>query len=75
MSDKKEELDYCTMMSGLCSAPWDDDKCGVCGGVGLKPIICCNGFECGCRGMPVDFKECGCGIEQPKSETIKEWTQ
>jgi hypothetical protein len=64
---------YHEFMSGMCNAPWDDDKCGKCGGIGLKPVWCCNGLECGCRGMPVDFVECDCGCTQPTEEQIRSW--
>lgn len=67
------ELDFPTFMHGMMNAPWDDDKCGDCGGTGGKPDWCCNGHMCGCRGMPIDFGPCNCGSEQPSSDKIREW--
>lgn len=52
------------------SLHWNDDECGVCGGSGLHAKFCCNGFECGCQGMPVDFEQCECGATQPTDEQL-----
>ena len=68
-----DELDYCEFMKGMCNATGDRDVCGKCGGNGLAAVGCCSGFECGCRGMPVDFIPCDCGSEPPTNEQIKEW--
>lgn len=38
--------------------------CPDCGGTGIMPIICCSGYECGCRGQPVDFDRCPRGCTQ-----------
>lgn len=66
-------LPYPEFMRGMCNAPWDYDKCKSCGGNGFRPVICCNGFECGCMGMPVDFVACDCDCDKPTSEQIKNW--
>lgn len=68
-----EPIGYPEFMRGMCNAPWDDDKCGSCGGAGLKAVYCCNGAECGCRGMPIDFVVCGCGNPEPTRAQIKGW--
>jgi hypothetical protein len=68
-----EEISVVEYMRGMCKAPWDDDKCGMCGGVGMKPTYCCNGSDCGCRGMPVDFLPCNCGADEPTNAMIKSW--
>jgi len=65
--------DYVEFMIGLMNAPWDNDICSECGGSGMRPVHCCSGMECNCRGMPIDFVECNCGIERPSEEQIKEW--
>lgn len=33
---KLKPLSYPEFMRGLCNAPWDDDKCGKCGGVAAR---------------------------------------
>ena len=66
-------LPYPEYMRGLCNAPRDDSKCNQCGGIGLKPVVCCSGQECVCKGMPVDFVECDCGSELPTDEQIWTW--
>ncbi len=48
---------------------FDSTKCSECGGTGIVPQGCCDGRECGCMGMPVDFDViCAkCKKEAPKS--------
>ncbi len=75
MIEELSKLSYPVFMRGMCNAPFDYDKCEECGGTGLKPIMCCMGSDCGCRGMPVDFSDCKCGCEQPTDEQIKKWIQ
>jgi hypothetical protein len=61
-------------MIGMTNAPFDVSKCPHCGGTGLEPIICCSGYECGCRGQPVDFKMCGwCDYPPVTEEMIFTW--
>ncbi len=37
-----------------------DWKCLICGGeVPYEPEMCCDGRDCGCRGMPIDPPICG----------------
>lgn len=69
------ELTFTEFMRGMGSAPWEPQICEDCGGNGLKPVMCCDGRECGCMGMPVDFEPCGCGISPPSDEQIKEWAE
>lgn len=47
-------MDYITFMNGLSQALYDKNICKDCGGTGWKPLMCCNGRECGCMGMPID---------------------
>ena len=61
MSNNK--LDFPEFMHALMSAPFEPDKCSDCGGLGLELLGCCSGRECGCMGMTVDYKVCGCGIK------------
>ena len=68
-------IDFRTYMRGLCNAPWDNDKCGDCGGTGLTPEICCNGTNCGCLGLPIDFTECHCERKPPTDEQIEAWSK
>lgn len=63
-------MEFYQFMTAMMSAPFDKDKCDDCGGLGLKQVICCNGFECGCRGMPIDFTECGCGCDIVSEEML-----
>jgi len=43
-------------------------ECPDCGGSGIVGLRCCGGFECGCRGMPIDFVACqkACGNPAPE---------
>ncbi len=41
------------------------DLCDKCGGTGVHAVQCCNGYECGCMGMPVDFEACPNGCNPP----------
>lgn len=53
--------------------------CDICGKIviGYKPQLCCNGFECGCMGKPVE--PCVCSdecfeklkVESRKHEKVK----
>lgn len=70
---KIESMPYPEYMRGMCNAPLDFDKCKHCGGIGLKPVMCCIGQECGCRGMPYDFMECECGALGPAFDQIRAW--
>lgn len=64
---------YPDFMRGMCNAPCDSTKCKVCGGNGLKPVMCCGGHECGCMGMPIDFVDCECGHARPTDDQIRAW--
>lgn len=51
--------DYCRFMQEATHYLFlngDFTVCDVCGGTGLEPIICCSGMDCGCYGLPIDFK-------------------
>ena len=69
------EISFGVYMRGLCRAPGDYNICKECGGIGLKPIYCCDGRECGCYGLPIDFVDCECGTEKPTIEQIKKWEE
>jgi len=79
MSDSKQKrdggaaLDYPTFMQGLVAAPYDNSRCESCGGTGWRSVLCCNGYMCGCQGMPVDFKPCPEGCAPATEEQIAEW--
>jgi len=66
-------IEFREFMLGLMSAPFDYAKCKKCGGVGLAAVTCCNGLECGCQGMPIDFKPCVCGLPAPPDDQIMVW--
>ena len=68
----KEEITYCQFMKACYSLPFDISKCEDCGGSGVVPDMCCNGMECGCMGLPVDYGPCGCGIPFPSDEKLLE---
>ena len=73
---EEPEIDYSKFMRAMINAPWDDDKCGTCGGNGLKAVYCCNGFECSCRGMPIDFVRCDkCLYSEPTDEQLKSYLE
>jgi hypothetical protein len=67
------ELSLVEYMNGLCSAPKDFSKCKDCGGVGMVPLMCCDGRDCGCANLPYDFKPCNCGATQPTEKQILKW--
>ncbi len=69
------KIDFPTYMRGLCNAPWDSSQCGDCGGNGLRPVMCCNGRDCGCLGMPTEFVDCDCGRTPPTDEQIRKWSE
>lgn len=63
------KMDYSEFMNTIMEyqrGNWYNDICSTCGGTGFEPVECCGGsypIECGCYGLPVDFKlECSsCG--------------
>jgi len=67
------KLDYVKFMNGVMAAPRQYGSCLHCGGLGLKADMCCSGYECGCRGLPIDFVDCGCGATPPSDRTILKW--
>ena len=52
MNDYVSFMQYCY----YGNHKYNRKKCVECGGIGLTPEMCCNGYECGCQGMPIDFK-------------------
>lgn len=70
------ELSYGDFMKAMMNAPIKNFNCNKCGGLGIKPVMCCSGGreECGCMGMPTDFIDCECGATQPTDEEIKAWS-
>ena len=66
-----EQLSSVEFMAGMYNAPHDKDACTECGGNGLRPIFCCVGHGCGCRGMPINFIKCECGRTPITNEEIK----
>lgn len=42
---------------------YNKDGCKSCNDTGCIPVYCCNGYECNCMGMPIDFilscEKCG----------------
>ena len=72
--DLDNKITYSDFMLGMTNAPMDFSMCAVCGGTGFRPVMCCDGFECGCRGMPVDFDKCSnCESTSASDEKIISW--
>ena len=46
---------YMNEMLDLSRAFWNHGLCESCGGTGIYPIMCCDGYMCGCKGLPYDF--------------------
>ena len=72
---EQKKLDYVEFMQAMSVAPIDGSKCTACGELGLKPIFCCSGLECGCMGMPTDYEPCKCGAKEPSEEQLNEWLE
>ena len=66
-------LGYADFMRGMTNAPFDREKCDECGGTGFIPIFCCDGEHCGCKALPVDFKDCDCSCPIASDELIYSW--
>ena len=71
MSDKKQ-WGYVTFMRGMYDAPRDYDKCEHCGGTGFVAVMCCNGSDCGCNGLPHDFEDCPNKCDKLTDEQIED---
>lgn len=54
------------VMEALEAEYHDPHDCERCGGIGVEPVMCCDGRECGCMAMPIDFRTCSCGSTPPK---------
>lgn len=68
------EISFSEFMLGMVNAPFDHNVCDKCGGLGAEPVMCCDGRECGCRGMPVDFRKCNsCKSIIPSDHIIKSY--
>ncbi len=64
MNDADAYSEFMNKALKLWQAPMPDNpSCATCHDTGLVPETCCGGFECGCMGLPVDFKTCDCGAE------------
>ena len=50
--------DYDSFMRWAYDQPYDKNACESCGGSGVVGYQCCNGYECSCHGMPIDFGAC-----------------
>ena len=67
-----DKLNFSEFMLGMTNASFNESICKACGGTGFKPVMCCNGAECGCHGMPVDFQECKtCESEKLSDDAIR----
>ena len=67
-------MDYCDFMLAVYHLPfkYDRSKCEHCFGLGLNPVMCCNGHMCGCRGEPTDYVDCEyCDAEPPTEEVLE----
>jgi len=72
---EKPTIDFCDFMYGLIYAEYKKTDCHKCYGLGAIGDMCCDGRECGCRGMPTDFSPCDCGVEFPSDTQILEWSK
>jgi len=71
---KIEKMDACEFMRAMMFAPFDYSLCPSCGGVGLTPVRCCSGGDCGCLGHPVDYTPCTkCGVPGPTEKQLRDW--
>lgn len=49
-------------------------NCNKCYDENYEAIMCCSGRDCGCRGVPIDFRPCPiCNPDEKKEvgETLK----
>ena len=65
---------YYALVYGKNKPTFNINICKKCGGLGIYHIMCCSGIDCGCLGLPADFKDCNCGVLIPTNEQILEWT-
>jgi hypothetical protein len=63
--------DYMRAMDKLPGVP--DHPCNECCGTGAVAMMCCNGRECGCMGLPVDYQPCECGAPFPTEEQLAKY--
>jgi hypothetical protein len=47
--------------------------CEKCFGIGAVGVRCCDGRECGCMGMAVDYQPCDCGTPFPTEEQLQKY--
>jgi len=55
---KPEDLTYVVFMANVTEYVKNYSKetgCS-CGGTGFLPVFCCDGKDCGCRGLPIDYE-------------------
>lgn len=51
--------------------PWEMVNCALCGQVMFwRPARCCDGFECGCGGMPIDPPVCSRACGEPRGDWV-----
>lgn len=72
-----KETDFGEFMTAMCNAPknLDPNACDKCNGYGLEAKHCCNGVDCGCWGLPIDYTPCECEASVPKISEILDWNQ
>ena len=67
-------MDFGDYMRALAAMPGvPSSACRECFGTGARPVMCCNGHECGCYGQPIDYKQCECGTPFPTEEQIQKY--
>jgi hypothetical protein len=67
-------LSYPEFMQASLLAPRETLLCSECGGSGIELLDCCSGFECGCRGIPVDAIKCTkCSAPYPSNLQLRLW--
>lgn len=50
------------------AAVGQENECKKCMGDNYVALMCCNGRECGCMGLPTDFEPCEkCNKDESKS--------
>ena len=68
--------EYMRTLYDYTNQNWKHSVCRECGGTGVIPVHCCSGLSlnCGCNGLPIDFKEsCDkCGRFMPDGVLSKE---
>ena len=65
LSEIEDFNEYMTYVYDHVKQNADCTKCSECGGLGIVPIRCCSGHDCGCMGLPIEFElDCKvCGLK------------